>query len=385
MPDFPADGEPTNPVTPAPSVTPDATTPATSSGQDTTRETSPETTAPPAQPASMADAIAAAFDEAVKIEPAKETAPAQGETVPSDATADTPKLTGEEPGTDKTAATETPDDASDDTTAEGTADIPDPTSEELAAMAPGSRRRIRQLLDQRKTLRHEISSLSPDATGYRTIRQFMAKNELADQEVAELFQLGADLKSGDPARLQAFVDRVMPRVQQALEATGRAIPTDLQARVDTGEMTEDAAQEMARLRHARTHADQRAQASQKQAQTAATTQVRGDIQQAVLAWHNQVRQSDPDFDLKTDVMHRVAQAIVAERGHPTTSAQAVEFAKLAHDEATRLARQFQPQKIATRPTPNTTTASANRSGVRPAPQSLADAIGHAFDTATRGN
>lgn len=294
--------------------------------------------------------------------------------------ADGAAKTGEAKGEDKS----TPNGEEAGNANAGEEELPDPTPEELKAMKPDVQRRVRQLLDQRRAAFQELTALKPAAEGYQTIRSFMARNNLVDQEVAELFQLGADLKSGDPKRLQAFVDRVMPRLQAALEATGQTIPADLRSRVDSGEMTEDAAREFARTRHQATFAETRAQQAQQQVQTAAVVQARQSILNAVNAWHEQTRKTDPDFDLKSDAMTLAAQAIVAQRGQPRTPAEAIEFAKAAYEKANAIVSKAQPQRTATRPTPSATVASANRSGVRPAPQTLADAIGQAFDQATRG-
>lgn len=364
-----------------PSVNTDDISAATSSGTDDTASAASSGTdnSTPNEPATMADAIAAAFDQATaptKDENADDEAP-DGADADADAAKDGK---ADADGKDKS----TPNGEETGTAEAGEEELPDPSQEELNAMHPRIRRRVKQLLDQRRAVHHELIALKPAAESYQTIRSFMQKNNLADQEVAELFQIGADLKSGDPTRLKAFVDRVMPRVQQALEATGQRLPTDLQGRVESGEMTEDAAREFAQVRYQATVADNRAKQAQQQAQTVATTQVQQSILQAVNAWHEQTRKSDPDFDLKTDAMTLAAQAIVAQNGHPTTPAQALEFAKAAYDRANAMIAKVQPQRAATRPTPNGSTASANRSGVRPAPTSLADAIGAAFDQATRG-
>lgn len=366
---------------PTADTTTDLNPAATSSGPDDTSSASSSGTDAPApsnEPASMAEAIAQAFDQA--------TAPTKSDDAPDGDDADDP---ADEPPAADGKATEagteksTPNGEEAGTEA-GEEELPDPSKEELAQMHPRIRRRVKQLLDQRKAAHQEVVALKPDAQSYRTIRTFMERNNLVDQEVAELFQIGADLKSGDPKRLQAFVDRVMPRVQAALEATGQALPADLRPRVDTGEMTEDAAREFARTRYQAQLAEARAQQAQQQAQTVQTVQVQQSILSAVNSWQEATRKTDPDFDLKTDAMTLAAKAIVAERGQPRTPAQAIEFAKAAYEQASAIMRRAAPQPTATRPTPTNGTASANRSGVRPAPQSLADAIGQAFDQAIRG-
>jgi len=324
------------------------------------------------QPKSMADAIAAAFDATTKT-------PAEGDGQGGEADEEADGQSeedGKSTSTGDEAGSETQKQADGDDDAE-------PSKEELAAMTPNARNRIQKLAGQSKVLRQQVTELQPDATNYRQLRTFMDRESLTDDHVVELLKLGADLQSGDPKRLKAFVDRVNPTMRMALEAIGAAVPQDLSGRVDSGEMTEEAARELARVRFERDVATTHAHRATTQADSQAAAQTRAAVHQAVANWHQQTAQSDPDFELKLDVMKRTAQAIVAERGHPRTPQEAVEFAQLAHNEATALVRRVQPSRAPTRPTPNGNT-SVNRSGVKASPTSLQDAIGRAFESATRG-
>jgi hypothetical protein len=201
----------------------------------------------------------------------------------------------------------------------------------------------------------------------------MSQNALEDAEVADLFKAGADLKSGDPARMQAFIDRVQPLLEQALEATGKAVPQDLRSQVDAGEMTADAAAEVARARHAAAAAQ--AHAARVSAQQAATVSslTRAQLSTHLSTWQAQKQATDPDFALKQDVMKHVAQGIVSRRGQPNTPAQVTAFAEEAYAEATRLLLAARPAAKATRPAPAPNT-SPSRTGVNPAPTSMAEIV-----------
>ncbi|GKT31951.1 hypothetical protein ADUPG1_006258 [Aduncisulcus paluster] len=253
----------------------------------------------------------------------------------------------------------------------------DPDQAELDAMRPKQRKRVQQLLSQRNEARREVDSLKGDATNYQQIRTFMETNSLQDQEVAELFQLGADLKSGNPERLGKFLERVMPIVQQAMELTGQKLPADLQAQVEAGDMTEDAARTMSRTRTQAAYADAQAQRATAQMQQTQTQVSQAQITSAIEGWEQQIRQSDPDFDMKAQAMQRVAQAMVAERGLPQTPAQAVDYAKAAHAEVSKWMKSSRPAPKASRPAP--TTQTAPRTGLTPAPTSLEAIIGQALD------
>lgn len=256
-----------------------------------------------------------------------------------------------------------------------TSDLPDdPTEEELASYRKGPRKRIDALLAQRKEARELAVALKPDADNYQAIRSFMRQNDLADQEVADLFKAGADLKSGDPARLQNFIKVVQPLLNMALEATGQLVPQDLRTQVESGEVSEEVARQLAATRHQAAIANARVQSAQQAEQARSTETVRQEITTAVNQWASAKSVTDPDFARKQEVMRRMAQGIVAEKGIPRTPADAVAIYEQAYAEANKALAISRPAKAPTRPTASTST-SGTRTGVQPAPQSIADVIG----------
>lgn len=359
-------GEENPEATPPLASTQDVTTPSpASSDPSTTAETAaapaPTQTAEPEEtgPKSLGEAIEAALGT-------PEAPPA-----PTDETAG-PQA--DDPNPDPSAAApDTPD--------EPDAEI-ELTDDELNGLGFKARRRIRQLLNQRHTARAEVETLRPDAENYRAVRSFMDTHNLVDQEFAELLHLGADLKSGDPQRLQRFVDAVLPRLQMALEATGRAVSPDLKSAVDMGEMTEDAAREMTRTRRAAELADQRVQElTQREAQRGRTAEATA-IQTAVDAWVQQQKTTDPDFGRKEKATLRVVQALVQERGFPKTPAEAVKYAQDALAEVNGMATGFAPAPARpTQPTPGPQTLSMPRNAVAAPPNTLAEAIERALRSA----
>lgn len=333
----------------------DDTLTATSSGEGEHTDPKPE------GPKSMAEAIEQAFEAAPDGEaPKSDTTDEDADDPDADASKQGDGTGDKAPnaeGTEDTDGDELPD---------------DPTDDELKGANPRAQKRIAKLLSQRKEARIEADQLRPDADNYRQVRSFMAENHLDDSEVAQLFQAGADLKSGDPKRMQAFLDRVAPLVQTALVATGRAVPADLQAQVDSGEMTAEAALQVGQSRHAASVAqasEQRATAREAQRNT---TDAQNAIATAVSQWAAQVKSTDPDFDRKQDAVKRVSQAMVAEKGLPKTPQEATAMAQAAYDEATRMLRAANPVKpTRQKPAPSTSTP---RNAVKSAPTSLADIV-----------
>ena len=341
-------------ATPADNV--DATDTATSSGEG--EHTEPKTE----EPQTMADAINAALEAAPDGEAPK------SDTTDEDAEEPEAALSGSEVDGEGDEASK-----AEKSEVEANDDMPDdPTDDELKAMKPKAQKRIAKLLSQRREARAEVSALRGDADNFRQVQTFMSENNLVDAEVANLFKAGAALKSGTPEGYKSFLELATPMVQQALEATGQAVPKDLMEQVDVGEMTEAAAYEVGKSRHAATRAEAQAEQVRSQAQQTQRNQAQANIAQAVNAWSQRTATTDPDFSRKADAMKRVSQALVAERGLPPSPDVAVQMAQAAYEEVTTMMRASNPPR-ATRQQP-TASASSTRNGVRAAPQSLADIV-----------
>lgn len=264
----------------------------------------------------------------------------------------------------------------------------DPTDEEMRTYKPQVQKRISQLLSQRNEARRELETIRTDATNYQQIRSFMAENRLEDNEVAELFKLGADLKSGDPTRLSAFIQRVIPTVNAVLEATGQRVPADLAQKVQQGDLTDEMARQMARQRfetnRAREEAERATEQVQRVQQAQQTTAHVEAIRGAVTTWEQSVRVSDPDFDKKAPAMARFAKALVAEQGNPKTPAEAVEFSKRVYDEVNNFFKTARPAPTATKQTAPHGGGANSRSGATPSPNSLEEIIKAGLAMTVRG-
>ncbi|WP_319495999.1 hypothetical protein [uncultured Cohaesibacter sp.] len=338
---------------PSDATLPDESPAASQSSSETT-----DTDTLPPEPRSMAEAVDMALEQAAELSTSDKTEEERGD---QDATT-------EDAGTEGDKASDEPvKDGSDED------EHPDPTAEELASYKPNIRKRIERLLDQRRTIRTELENIRPQAENYGKIQSFMQDNNLLDQEVAELFLLGADLKSGNVERLSRFIDRVMPVVQTALEATGRAVPRDLTERVDNGEMTEDAAKLFGRERQARVALEAQRDADVRRQQTDQENRNRQNVWNAVTTWQDQARQTDPDFDRKADALLRVSQAMVAQKGAPRTPDEAVQYAKQAYEEVNRMVQSLRPAPKPTGQRPRSGGA-APAGGASREPSSLKDAI-----------
>lgn len=337
-----------------PAVVQDASTPAPSAGAE---EPSSSTDTQPKEPSSLEEAIQMAAEklDAEATTTADTAAPAKTDEPAAKAEGEA-KTEGETPADPK-------------------AELPDePSEEELKGFSDKTKARVEKLLEQRHELRTELEAVMPEAEAFRGIREYCVQNNLTDEDTDKLFTFGAALKAGN---LEEALKIAEPAIRTLLEGTGRALPKDLRTAVEEGQMTDVHARELARARTRAAIAENRttqvtAQVQQER-QTQEHVQQRQVIVQAVNQHLEVVSRTDPDFALKQPMMSRIAQAIVAERGHPRTEAEAVSYAKQAYEEATAQLRALRPAPKATKPQPSSGT-NPTRSSAHTEPTSLEDVI-----------
>jgi hypothetical protein len=347
------------PATPEP--TPDA------GAQPDTPEPSPGTTEPEQQddgPKSMAEAIAAVLepDKEGDAEPEK---PAAKPEPDKPATAEPVKEPEPKPGTP------------------GAEEGDDPTDDEMKAMRPNARRGIVRLLSQRNAARRELAETrtnwdrdKTDASSFRDIAGFMQRSRLEAREVDFIFDIGAKLKSDDPAMLSQAAETLVTLTQNLLTRLGRTLPPELKAKVEAGEVTEELAREQAQAQARATLAEERAQRLQKDQQAQQRQQITGQQQQSILSavaqWEAATRTSDPDWKLKAAALVQFSRGVVAEHGHfPRNAEEAVAFAKEAYANVNAFLKTTRPAPNSTRPAP-ASGQSGNRAALKPAASSFAE-------------
>lgn len=256
----------------------------------------------------------------------------------------------------------------------------DPTEAELKAMAPRTKARVDQLLKQRGEARAELETLKPDAAKWQQMDGYLTRHSLAAEDVNLLLGVGAALRRGD---WKAFHDGVMPYVEMCRENLGMTLPADLQGRVDSGEMTTEAATELsvARLANARLQGEAKVNQDRTDTEKQAETERRtfASVSDAVTTWEKGIRSRDPDYARKADTVRRISLAIIAEKGRPATVEAAVAYAKEAYDETNRIFAAATPAPVPTRPAPVGARAVSNN-GARAEPRTMMEAVMAAMDT-----
>lgn len=248
----------------------------------------------------------------------------------------------------------------------------DPSADELKAYVPRTRQRIERLLSERNAARTEADGAKTDAARWQQMDSYLTQHDLAAEDVNLLLGIGAALRRGD---FKAFRDGVMPYVELANQALGLSVTPDLQAKIDSGEMTEAAAKELSQARlttsrlQSTVEANQQQQRQHQQAQAAESH--RAGIESAVEQWEAGVKVSDPDYSAKAPFVREVSLALIGQYGPPKSAADAVEYAKRAHARAGELLAQTRPRPVPTRPAPN---SASSVTGGRAVPSSMLEAV-----------
>jgi hypothetical protein len=251
------------------------------------------------------------------------------------------------------------------------------TQAEVDAFSPRTRKRIDEFRAEIKGLRSQIAPLEAQAQTTQALQNFLKQADIAKEDFGLVLDLAAAMRRGD---FRTFLEGVAPYVKLAQESLGIQLPADLQAAVQSGHMTADAARYTAQVRAQQQLAQgQLARVTQETSQrdhAEAVQQFQASVAGAVADWEKGVRRSDPDYARTEPVVRELLHAVVHERGPPRSPAEAVEIAKQAYERAKAMSSRFMPSPRGTHQVPS----SINRvNGARTEPKSLKEAIHFAIE------
>jgi hypothetical protein len=229
--------------------------------------------------------------------------------------------------------------------------LDEPTEEEMARWRPSTKKRFQQLS-------RRVKELAPQAEAYRQIDTYLREAQLAPKEVVELFEAGRLLKAGD---FDGFLKVVQPHIDVVRQHRGELLPQDIQERLDSGFIDETSAKELARARLTEGQNRQR----DEEARQASIRQTAATVRGAVESWEATIRQRDPDYAHKTELMNDRLRVLMSLEGVPTTPEAAVALTRRAYTDVTKTLAQMRPQGRPTSPTPSSTGAPAQAASPRP--------------------
>lgn len=227
--------------------------------------------------------------------------------------------------------------------------------------------RFRELVKEKNTYKAQMAEYEADAKQYRDIQSFMQTNGLTAEEVAQSLDMLAKMKSGDPAEAYELMQQ---RMQALAVMAGKQLPADLEEKVDQGYIDRETAQE---LHQQRVSAERKAQLAQSQLERRSQDDQRSQVTamaSAVAAWEQATKSSDPDFDLKAELVKDRVRAHVASNGMPRNAEEALKLSKDAYDAVTQTLLRVRGDKAPMR----TAVGGKTNGSAQPEPKNLLDVI-----------
>jgi len=263
------------------------------------------------------------------------------------------------------------------------AELPDQvTAEELAKYSKTTLKRIKKLTKEREQLSGEVQrlkALEPSARAAEQVTSYLRASDISQDDFLMGLELMAFMRRGE---FRKFYEGITPYVRLCEEYLGVQLPPDLQAMVQQGQMTTQAAAQYSRERMdramAQTNAARQQQALyQHQQQTASQAQqqqlqyLARSVETTVDNWENSLRRSDPDYAAKQPAVRNTIHSVMSEQGPPKSPEHALQIAKEAYRRVNEQYRQWAPRRMPTQRNPSSTGRTA---GVSPEPQSLKEVI-----------
>ena len=253
------------------------------------------------------------------------------------------------------------------------------TPEELAKLSKTAQRRIAKLSKQRQRLEGEVQRLSPSAQAADQVVKYLHDADIGRDDFLFGLELMAAMRRGD---FQTFYAGVKPYVKLAEEYLGVSLPPDLQAQVQQGHMTTQAAVQYSKERMDRAIAQtnaQRQQAAFQQFQHQASTQqeqhqrqlLAASVRDTVNTWEAGIMRTDPDYAAKQSAVQNTMWAVVREQGPPQSPEHALTIAKESYRRVNEQYRAWAPRRQPTLRSPSSTGRTA---GVAPEPKNLLEVV-----------
>jgi hypothetical protein len=181
-----------------------------------------------------------------------------------------------------------------------------------------------------------------DAVRYRNVETFLDRSGLAADEAADGLEV-LGLAKTDPV---SAWERVKPWVEKLAVAAGVIMPSDLQQRVQAGELTREAALELSANRAKVSSYTAKQQFDQQQAERRQQIEYQNSIVNAASNWEAERKLKDPNFDAKVVSLQKEIAYLHATEGRPTTPQGVVDQCNRAYkavNTAFRASAPAQPQ------------------------------------------
>jgi hypothetical protein len=227
--------------------------------------------------------------------------------------------------------------------------------------------RFKELIKEKNTYKAKVAEYESDAKQYRQIQEFMQSSQLTAEEVAEGLVLLAEMKSGDAGKAY---DALQKKLEALAVTAGKKLPQDIEQRIEQGYVDRETAEQLYQQQAVAQRQAQLAQARLNQTAVENQRQQVHNIANTVAAWESATRVSDPDFDIKAELVRDRVRAKMASLGMPRTPDEALALSKGAYEEVSQMLKRAQGPKQAMR----TAVGGKVNGSAAPEPQNLLDVI-----------
>ena len=180
------------------------------------------------------------------------------------------------------------------------------SDKEFKSLPETARQRIGHLNARAKKAERQLSELTSEvetardgSERFHRIVEYTKANNIEPDDVTLAFGMMAKLRKGD---FQGFLKDANPLIEAARLAAGEAYSSDLQEAIDLGEITEDRAKELTRLRaegqRSQDLLKRQTQENEKRQTVDQRSQTVAQIASAVNAREAELKVSDPDYAQK---------------------------------------------------------------------------------------
>lgn len=153
-----------------------------------------------------------------------------------------------------------------------------------------------------------------DAERYQNVQNFLDDNGLSAEEAADGLVIMALMKT-EPVKAW---QQLRPMVQKLLVAAGEVLPEDLAARVEKGELTQDAAMEISRANAAVASVNAKTSFAQQRAQRKQEASQATELTSTAQTWVEDRQKKDPNFEAKSPLLQREIAFLQRQEGRPDT-------------------------------------------------------------------
>lgn len=197
-----------------------------------------------------------------------------------------------------------------------------------------------------ETLEQEIEEkYKPYVTREQNQVNYMAEHGLTADDVIEGWRVMGMMRSNPQQAVQVLEGHL----RELKLSLGMELPDDLQQQVNDGKISEEVASGMAKDRASSRQKDQEIKNLQDQRKRDADAQRQQQVTAAVVSvqtafndWESAKKKSDPDYQVKEQMVHDRVSALITRNGYPKTAQAAKQMADRAMQDVENRLKVFRP-------------------------------------------